>query len=316
MQKAEQRLDVMCYGQICIDHIFHSDQAIQPRLGREMFAKAYTTALGGGAGIVAVTLSRLGLRSGLVSRVGADAPGVGLLAQLRTDGVDVSHVELLRDHATDISVAFTCAKDRGFLSHIAASRVLDHLEMDSSCLAECRHVHLCLSPTEDPAHWSGLLRQAHEVGATVSIDLGWQERWDPDLCTMLGEADIIFPNEPEALRLANTRSLDRALRLLGARGTLVVVKRGSRGVAAYCDGKRRDLPALPVQQVIDPTGAGDMFAAGFLWSHLSGNSLCASLAAGSYCGARCVEQAGGLAPAPRRGELDTVMREFSTTASA
>jgi len=51
-------LDVTSYGQITVDHIFHTLAGAQPRLGREMFADSYTTALGGGAGIVAVTLAR------------------------------------------------------------------------------------------------------------------------------------------------------------------------------------------------------------------------------------------------------------------
>jgi sugar/nucleoside kinase (ribokinase family) len=303
-------LDVLSYGQICVDHIFRSDQNIRPRMGRETFASTYNTGLGGGAGIVAVTLARLGMLSGLVSRVGADTAGVGLLAQLRGEGVDIAHVDVLRDFSTDVSVAFSSAKDRGFLSHIAASKVLDQLAIDSTCLAACRHLHLCLSPTEDSPHWNGLVRQAHAVGTTVSIDLGWQEHWDERMCEMLGEADIVFPNEPEAQRLTRTRSLDRALRILGVRGAIVVIKRGGRGVAAYHLGQRRDLPAMPVGEVVDSTGAGDMFAAGFLWAHLSGHSLCASLAAGSLCGARCVEHSGGLATPPARAVLDAAMSQY------
>ena len=304
-------LDVTSYGQITVDHIFHSLAGTQPRLGREMFADSYTTALGGGAGIVAVTLARLGLRSGLVSRVGADAAGVSLLNQVRSEGVDVSHVEILRDRGTDISVAFTCAKDRGFLSHTEASRALDTLSMDSWCLAKSRHLHLCLSATDDPAHWLGLLRQARAVGTTVSIDLGWQTSWDRRLCAWLGEADIIFPNEVEAQRLAHTRSLDRALAMLGAQGATVVIKRGSRGVIAYANGTRAEMEPLPVREVVDTTGAGDMFAAGFLWARLHGYGLAECLRAGSLCGARCVEQAGGLARPPSVLELRELLRGAS-----
>jgi len=296
-------LDVTSYGQITVDHIFHTLAGAQPRLGREMFADSYTTALGGGAGIVAVTLARLGLRSGLVSRVGADAAGVGLLNQVRAEGVDVSHVEILRDRGTDISVAFTCAKDRGFLSHTEASRALDTLSMDSWCLAKSRHLHLCLSATDDPTHWLGLLRQAHAVGTSVSVDLGWQTSWDRRLCAWLGEADIIFPNEVEAQRLAHTRSLDRALAMLGAQGATVVIKRGGKGVIAYAKGVRAEMEPLPVREVVDTTGAGDMFAAGFLWARLHGYALAECLLAGSLCGARCVEQAGGLARPPSVVEL-------------
>jgi sugar/nucleoside kinase (ribokinase family) len=306
----ERALDVTCYGQICVDHIFQTGACRQPRLGRETYAQSYTTALGGGAGIVAITLARLGLRSALVSRVGADAAGIGLLTQLRAERVDIEHVEVLRDKPTDVSVAFTCSEDRGFLSHAAASRALETVRMESGCLARNRHLHLCLSQTDDAEHWRGLLRQAHEVGATVSIDLGWQEVWDRRWCAWMGEADIVFPNEAEALRLAHTRALDRAMAMLGACGAIVVVKRGGAGVSAYHVGTRLDVPPMPVRAVVDTTGAGDMFAAGFLWAYLRGRSLCAALAAGSLCGARCVEQPGGLAIPPTPDELERVMAAY------
>jgi sugar/nucleoside kinase (ribokinase family) len=189
--------------------------------------------------------------------------------------------------------------------------VLDDLSMDSSCLARSRHLHLCLSATGDPSHWLCLVRQAHEVGTTVSIDLGWQTTWDRRLCDWLGEADIVFPNELEARKLTHTRSLDRALAQLGARGATVVIKRGASGVAAYSHGRRYDMSPLPVREVVDTTGAGDMFAAGFLWAYLQRLPLCASLAAGSLCGARCVEHAGGLAQPPTRPELSELVRDYA-----
>lgn len=307
---SERPLDSTCYGQICVDHIFHTAGLCQPRFGRETYADGYSTALGGGAGIVAVTLARLGMRSALVSRVGADAAGIGLLAQLRAEGVNIEHVEVLRDKPTDVSVAFTCSQDRGFLSHVAASKALDTVRMDSGCLARNRHLHLCISSTDDPEHWRGLIRQAREEAVTVSVDLGWQETWDRRWCGWLGEADIVFPNEAEALRLAHTRSLARAMAMLGAHGAMVVVKRGASGVSAYHIGTRLDVPSMPVRAVVDPTGAGDTFAAGFLWAFLRGRSLCAALAAGSLCGARCVEQTGGLVAPPSHAELEQVMAGY------
>lgn len=301
-------LAVTSWGQICVDHIFRTGGAHEPRLGRELYADSYSTALGGGAGIVAVTLARLGLPSGLVSRVGADAAGIELLQQLRMAGVNVSHVEVLKDKATDISVAFTCPADRGFLSHMAASRALDTTGMESPCLARTRHLHLCLSHTESPEHWRGLIQQAHEVGTTVSVDLGWQTSWDRNLCRWLGEADLVFPNETEAMRIGHTRSIERAMQLLGAQGATIVVKRGGAGVSAYQRGRRIDMPPTPAREIVDTTGAGDMFAAGFLWAWVQGHSLGAALAAGSLCGARCVEQIGGLAIPPTVAELQTTMR--------
>jgi sugar/nucleoside kinase (ribokinase family) len=221
-------------------------------------------------------------------------------------------VEVLKDTSTDISVAFTCPADRGFLSHMAASRVLDTTGMESPCLARTRHLHLCLSHTDPPEHWRGLIRQAHDVGTTVSVDLGWQTSWDRHLCRWLGEADVVFPNETEALHLAHTRSVEHAMEVLGEQGALIVVKRGAKGAGAYRQGVRIDVPPFPVREILDPTGAGDMFAAGFLWAYVQGHSMAAALAAGGLCGARCVEQIGGLASPPSIHALKDAMRPYET----
>jgi sugar/nucleoside kinase (ribokinase family) len=243
----------------------------------------------------------------VVSRVGDDAAGRGLLAQLRAAGVDSSQVEVAAAETTDISVAFTGPTDRGFLSHRGAGDQLAPQLLDAARLARPCHVHLCIGDAGDGAAWRGLLRRARAAGATVSVDLGWQAAWDRGLPGWLSEADVLFPNEQEALRLAHTRSLARACAVLGRRGAIVVVTRGARGVIGYHRGACIDLPALPVRQVADPTGAGDMFAAGFLWAHLTGRPLRACLLAGSLCGARCVEQLGGLATPPTRAELEALM---------
>jgi sugar/nucleoside kinase (ribokinase family) len=111
------------------------------------------------------------------------------------------------------------------------------------------------------------------------------------------------------------RSLARACTVLGQRGAIVVVTRRARGVIGYHRGHRIGLPALSVHQVADPTGAGDMFAAGFLWAYLTGRSLRACLLAGSLCGARCVEQVGGLAAPPTQAELEASMDSRSCSAA-
>jgi sugar/nucleoside kinase (ribokinase family) len=306
---------VVCHGPICVDHIFDLGAQMRPKLGREVFARSYRTMLGGGAGITAITLARLGLPSAVVSRVGDDAEGRGLLTQLRAAGVDISQVELALAETTDISVAFTGPTDRGFLSHRSAGRQIAPQLGDAACLARTRHVHLCIGDASDGETWRRLLHRAHAAGATVSVDLGWQATWDRGLPRWLSEADVLFPNEQEALRLAHTRSLARACAVLGQRGAIVVITRGARGVIGYHHGHRIELPALPVHQVADPTGAGDMFAAGFLWAHLTGRSLLACLLAGSLCGARCVEQVGGLATPPSQAELEAIMNSRSCLAA-
>jgi 2-dehydro-3-deoxygluconokinase len=90
--------------------------------------------------------------------------------------------------------------------------------------------------------------------------------------------------------------LERAT-ALGAR--VVVLKRAERGALALAEGRRYSAPAHPVQQVIDPVGAGDGFDAGFLAGWLRGDSIEASLQLGARIGAAAVEVLGDYAGYPR-----------------
>lgn len=144
---------------------------------------------------------------------------------------------------------------------------------------------------------TGLLAAARQRGIAIAIDpasIGFLAEVGPQtFLGWVGEADWLFANEGEAELLANSADLDAQLQTLGERFKHVVIKRGRFGaILGGRDGIVASAPA-PLVKVVDTTGAGDAFAAGFLAAMLAGADGLKSLEAGIASGARAVQFLGG-----------------------
>ena len=151
---------------------------------------------------------------------------------------------------------------------------------------------------ERPRH--AMLRAAqiaHEAGRTVAFTLS------ESLCIpgrkegvlgMIdgGMVDVLFANEDEAMLLANAGDLDGALAKLSPLVSTLVVTRGPAGALAIERGHRVEVPAAPVEKVVDTTGAGDLFAAGFLAARCHARPLDRCLQAGAQAAAEVISHFG------------------------
>ena len=107
-----------------------------------------------------------------------------------------------------------------------------------------------------------------------------------------GGVDLLFMNEHEALQLTGERELGNALGLLAAKVGTLVITRGPKGALGLHKGTTIEVAAAPVEQVVDTTGAGDLFAAGFLAARCRGRDLRSSLEAGAICAADIISHFG------------------------
>jgi sugar/nucleoside kinase (ribokinase family) len=141
---------------------------------------------------------------------------------------------------------------------------------------------------------AGLFRKARKLGLTTSLDCNYDpsEAWDSGIRGVLKFTDIFFPNEIEALRLTNCRDIERAALELSKLVRIAAVKLGANGAIVYAEGKRFRVPAVKAR-VVDTTGAGDSFDAGFLSCFFKGGSVEESARAGVTAGARAVSAMGG-----------------------
>ena len=107
-----------------------------------------------------------------------------------------------------------------------------------------------------------------------------------------GGVDLLFMNDHEALQLTGEQDLGAALAALAAKVGTLVITRGEKGALGHQDGARVEIPAAPVRQVVDTTGAGDLFAAGFLAGRCRGRDLRGCLEIGAICAAEVISHFG------------------------
>ncbi|HEY0484756.1 MAG TPA: sugar kinase [Mycobacteriales bacterium] len=307
--------DLLVVGDANPDLILSGGE-LEPAFGqRERLVGSSALVLGGSGAITACGAARLGLRTAMVACVGDDVLGDFMLAELASAGVDVSGVRVLRGSPTGISVALARPDDRAVLTALGAMGTLDPADVPTELLRRTRHVHIA-SPFLQPRLRDGLadlVDRAHDAGATVSLDTGWdpEDRWTP-LREVLRTVDVLLPNAQETLRLAATvdgragTDVAAAAAALAAAGPLVVAKLGEEGALAAGDGEPVRISA-PRVDTVDAVGAGDSFDAGFLTGWLDGLPLPDALMLGCACGALSTRRAGGTAGQPTRAEADAMV---------
>lgn len=129
----------------------------------------------------------------------------------------------------------------------------------------------------------------NKVAFTVSDSVVLDGRRD-GLNAMIegGGIDLLFANEDEAAMLTGAADLDGAIAALQGKVPTLVITRGAAGALAVEDSVRTDVPAVQVQQVIDTTGAGDLFAAGFLAARVKGHGVDRQLLTGGMAAAEVI----------------------------
>lgn len=292
------RPSVLCLGRTYCDLVFTGLSGL-PVLGRELFAENVAIVPGGGAFITAAHLVSLGTPTALVTRLGVDPLSSALDGPVRESGVDLAFVERAPDAGPQLTVAIVQPQDRAFLSRRAGHAKPATL-LAAMAAPDVRHLHVAEYATL--AEIPGLVAEAKERGLTVSLDPSWDETLihDPAFLDNCRGVDLFLPNMEEAAAISQTDEEDRILDLLSRHFPLVVLKKGPEGAALARAEERHSRPAARVK-VVDTTGAGDAFNAGFLHRWLEGGDLDACLEAAIAAGSLSVQATGG-ATALRRIE--------------
>jgi sugar/nucleoside kinase (ribokinase family) len=304
-------VDLLVVGDANPDVVLAGVPADLPYGQRERLVGGGALTLGGSAAITACGAARLGLRTAFVGLVGDDPAGRFCLDALGARGVDVSGCVVDPDAPTGLTVVLGHGGDRAILTAPGCVPRLCVDDIDPRLAASARHVHVSsyfLHPRLAaglPA-WFATLRAG---GATTSLDTNDDPsgRWDGGVAAALAEADIVLPNEAEALALTGAGDVHAAARSLARAAGLVVVKRGARGALAWTPGGPVAVAAPPAAPV-DTVGAGDSFNAGFLAGRLRGADLKASLRLAVACGALSTRAAGGTAAQPTLAEARSELR--------
>lgn len=272
--------EVLVVGAYFADLIFR-DLSRPVLSGTEVFAGGFSL-LPGGAFTLAMAMRRLGHDVVWATDFGNDAFSQQVLSGARAEGLDETGFRHHPIPLRSVTVALSFPDDRAMVSY------QDPVSPQS--LAALLHEHrprvLILPKLQYGAAVQAGLRVAHRLGTRVFMDCQDVPATldTPTVREVLTQVDVFAPNTDEALRLTGTTTVDDAVEVLAGLVDTVVVKRGSAGAAAVQGGKRYDIAAVPVE-VLDTTGAGDCFNAGFVHAHLTGQQLPYCLNAAVACGA-------------------------------
>lgn len=299
----DDSFDVALWGTVFLDIVL-TGLDTTPAGGTEVHAAGMGSCPGGIANL-AVATSRLGLRTALSAAFAEDGYGDFCWTTLAEERVSLGSSRRYAQWHSPLTVSYAVGDDRSMITHAhpppgyaddpvspppAARAVIADLGSDELCSAVGRS-------------W---LRDAHDAGALVFADLGWDSSgsWSPDLLEPLEHCYAFTPNAVEAMAYTDTETPQDALYALADLVPLAVVTNGAQGALALdsATGEEVTVPSLRVP-AMDATGAGDVFGAAVVTGTLAGWPLAQRISFGTLCSALAVQQFGGSLAAPGWGDI-------------
>jgi sugar/nucleoside kinase (ribokinase family) len=311
------RLDVLAIGNAIVDVIADADDRFlesqglhkgMMRLIDEREAERLYAAMGpgrelsgGSAGNTAAGLAALGCSAGFIGQVADDQLGAIYQHDIESLGVDFIVPARADVGATARSlILVTPDAQRTMNTFLGAAQMLDKSDIEPAEVAAAGIVYLegyLWDPPAPRAAMEKAIAAAHAAGRKVAFTLSdtfcvdrhrdgfWQLIRD-------GKIDILFANEAEAAAMEEENDVERAIELLSKEVPMLVVTRSEAGATAIAGDERADVPAEPIDRLVDTTGAGDLFAAGFLAGQARNRSLKDSLRLGAIAAAEVIQHYG------------------------
>ena len=282
---------ILSAGRTYCDLVFTGLDA-PPQMGQEVFADNLQLSAGGGAYITAAYLASLGDAVGLISVLPA-APFTALVqAEIAHNRIH-PYITVAQGTDVQLTAALVGRSDRAFVTRRVGSAVPQGV-IDALPQAQHLHVGELTTALEHP----DLLRTAQAASMTISLDCGWDQAafGHPDAAACIAAVDLFLPNETEAEALCSHG-------ITVSPRHFTVIKQGAGGAVCHApDGTRFEASAYPAH-LVDTTGAGDAFNAGFVSAWLAGATPMEALALGNACGAQAVARLGGATDLPDLSDL-------------
>jgi sugar/nucleoside kinase (ribokinase family) len=313
----QTRLDVLCIGNAIVDIIADCDddflaaEGLTKGMMRLIDANEATRLYdhmgpareisGGSAGNTAAGIAALGGKAGFVGQVAPDQLGEFYRHDLTAAGVEFTTPA--RDFGVPTArsmVLVTADAHRTMNTFLGAAQLLPPDALDAAQIEDAAILYLegYLWDPETPRFAMvkaiDIARRAGRKVAFTLSDSFCIDRHRDGFNGLIdaGKVDILFANEAEITMLAGAGDFDAAVAAIAPRVETLVVTRSEQGAVAISNGERAAVPAEPVARVVDTTGAGDLFAAGFLYGRTHGRSLADSLRIGAIAAAEVISHYG------------------------
>ena len=256
---------------------------------------------GGAVANATLGATRLGLRTTYLGKIGGDVTAEHYFTNFTAAGGDGSRFKRTALPNGRCLSLVTPDGQRTLRTHLGAAMTLSPDEVSAADFAGARHALIEGYLLFNPALADKVIRTARDAGCTVSIDLSSFEvvnvARDWIFAQLREGVDVVFANEDEAAALFQRRdAYENLARELASFGGIAAVKMGGDGAWIARGRELHRVAPVRVPRVVDTTGAGDSWAAGFLYGHLRGAKLPACGAIGSILGAETVQHLGAAIP--------------------
>ena len=256
---------------------------------------------GGSAANTLAGLAALGAQCAFIGQVADDQLGEVFAHDIRAVGIDFDTPARAGDPPTARCLIFvTPDGQRTMNTFLGASQHLPEHTLNADAVAAAKVLYLegyLWDPEEPRAAMRRAIEAARDAGRQVAFTLSDAfviDRYGDDFRALIADGliDILFANEHELAALTGENDFHAGIDQLSGKVPVLVVTRSEKGAVAVTQGQRAEVAAEPVDEVVDTTGAGDQFAAGFLYGHVRGRPLEECLRLGAICAAEVISHYG------------------------
>ena len=256
---------------------------------------------GGSAANTLAGLAALGAKCAFIGQVADDQLGEVFAHDIRAGGIDFQTPTRAEEPPTARCLIFVSPDgQRTMNTFLGASQFLPAEALDDAQIASASVLYLegyLWDPEEPRKAMRRAIAAARNAGRKVAFTLSDAfviSRHGDDFRALIadGQIDILFANEHELAALTGIEDFHAGIEQIAAKVPTVVVTRSENGAHAISNGEHAHVPAEPIAKVIDTTGAGDLFAAGFLYGYVRNKPLAESLTLGAVCAAEVISHYG------------------------
>lgn len=309
-------MDILCVGQLVTDILVKPVDSVDFGVDTKR-VEHISVKNGGDCMNTAIDLAKLGNSVSFAGKVGNDGSGDFLAKTLKEYGVDTKGLKVSSDAATSSVIVLINGKgERVFLYHGGTNDTFKYEDIDLSLIDECKVVHVggtYLLPLFDGEGAAKLFRLAQSKKRLTSMDVTWDTtgRWLEIIRPCLKYLNFFMPSYKEASLITGRNSPEEIAEVLQSEGVgVVVVKLGKDGCYVKGDDKGFYYPAYDVK-VVDTTGAGDSFVAGFLTGVVRNWSLEKCTQFASAVSAHCIQEVGATTGVPGFEDVVSFIENYS-----
>ncbi|MEM1564515.1 MAG: carbohydrate kinase family protein [Candidatus Bathyarchaeia archaeon] len=300
--------DVIGFGALNVDKLYKVNKIAGPE--EEGFIISCEESCGGSAANTIVGLAKLGCKVGFIGKVANDREGKMLLKDFRMEGVNTKGIIKAKTGRSGVVMGFVDQKgERALYVDPGVNDTIRFEEIDLDYASKTKFLHLTSFVGEESFESQKKLVESLPEQVKVSLDPGelYARKGLQKLKPIISRCFVLMPNAKElALMTGEEDYVAGAKTLLDAGVKIVAVKLGSRGCYVTNGRENHHIEAFKVK-VVDTTGAGDAFCAGFLYGLINNKSLkdCGRL--GNFVASRCITKMGARAGLPRLEELKLLL---------